>query len=96
MRAVSEDHYVAGSVVETDIHWPTDATLLRDTVRTVTRLVENLGKILPRGLSGFSNRKRSARRRMQALFLVAKRGGWLDALRYFSAILRSMRATPRS
>ena len=55
------------TVVETNIHFPTDATLLWDTVRTVTRLVEDLHEILPRGVQGFTNRTRSARRRMQAL-----------------------------
>jgi len=55
------------TVVETNIHFPTDATLLWDTVRTVTRLVEDLHAILPRGVRGFTNRTRSARRRMQAL-----------------------------
>ena len=55
------------TVVETDIHFPTDATLLWDTVRTVTRLIEDLHEMLPRGVSGFTNRTRSARRRMQAL-----------------------------
>jgi IS5 family transposase len=54
-------------VVETNIHFPTDATLLWDTVRTVTRLVEALHEILPRGVPGFTNRRRSARRRMPAL-----------------------------
>ena len=55
------------TVVETDIHYPTDATLLWDTVRTVTRSVEDLHEILPRGVQGFTNRTRSARRRMQAI-----------------------------
>ena len=55
------------SVVETNIHFPTDATLLWDTVRRVTRLVEHLDEILPRGVEGFTNRTRSARRRMQEL-----------------------------
>src|SRR5215469_3328183 len=55
------------TVVETNIHFPTDATLLWDTVRTVTRLVEHLDEILPRGVQGFTNRTRSARRRMQEL-----------------------------
>ena len=36
-------------------------------MRTVTRLVQDLDKILPRGVQGFTNRTRSARRRMQAL-----------------------------
>jgi len=55
------------TVVETNIHFPTDATLLWDTVRTVTRLVEDLHEILPRGVQRFTNRTRSARRRMQEL-----------------------------
>jgi len=55
------------TVVETNIHFPTDATLLWDTVRTVTRLIEDLHEILPRGVQGFTNRTRSARRRMQEL-----------------------------
>ena len=55
------------TVVETNIHFPTDATLLWDTVRAVTRRVEDLHEILPRGVQGFTNRTRSARRRMQAL-----------------------------
>ena len=55
------------TVVETDIHFPTDATLLWDTVRTVTRLVDQLHQELPRGVQGFTNRTRSARRRMQEL-----------------------------
>ena len=55
------------TVVETNIHYPTDATLLWDTVRTITRLVEDLHQKLPQGVKGFTNRTRSARRRMQAL-----------------------------
>ena len=55
------------TVVETDIHFPTDATLLWDTVRTITRLVDQLHQELPRGVQGFTNRTRSARRRMQEL-----------------------------
>jgi len=55
------------TVVETNIHHPTDATLLWDTVRTITRLVDDLDEKLPQGVKGFTNRTRSARRRMQAL-----------------------------
>lgn len=55
------------TVVETNIHWPTDATLLWDTVRTVTRLAEDLHRKLPQAVTGFTNRTRSARRRMQAI-----------------------------
>ena len=55
------------TVVETNIHWPTDATLLWDSVRTITRLVEGLHDKLPNGVQGFTNRTRSARRRMQQI-----------------------------
>src|SRR5262249_58253081 len=55
------------TVVETDIHYPTDATLLWDAVRTVTRLVDELHQELPGGVKGFTNRTRSARRRMQEI-----------------------------
>jgi transposase, IS5 family len=55
------------TVVETNIHYPTDATLLWDAVRTITRLIEDLQEKLPGGAKGFTNRTRSARRRMQAI-----------------------------
>jgi IS5 family transposase len=55
------------TVSETNIHYPTDATLLWDSVRTITRLVEDLHDKLPNGVQGFTNRTRSARRRMQQI-----------------------------
>jgi IS5 family transposase len=61
------------TVVETNIHYPTDATLLWDSVRTITRLVEDLHRKLPQGVKGFTNRTRSARRRMQALERMSAR-----------------------
>jgi IS5 family transposase len=51
-------------VVETAIHHPTDNTLLWDVVRVITRLVGRLAELVPNGITGFTNRKRSARRRM--------------------------------
>src|SRR5207302_79893 len=56
---------VDSTVVQTDIHHPTDNTLLWDVVRVVTRLIGHLGKALTlRRIKGFRNRTRSARRRM--------------------------------
>jgi IS5 family transposase len=53
------------TVVQTDIHHPTDNTLLWDVVRVVTRLVRRLAKALQlRRMEGFCDRTRSARRRM--------------------------------
>src|SRR3989442_8580214 len=55
------------TVVETDIHWPTDATLLWDTVRVLTRLIGRLREMVPRNVPRFPSRKRAARKRMQKL-----------------------------
>ena len=55
------------TVVETNVHHPTDSTLLWDTVRVITRLVRHLGDLLPDGVPGFTIRTRSARRRMQEI-----------------------------
>src|SRR5215469_13967506 len=54
------------TVVETDVHHPTDNTLLWDAVRIVTRLVNRLATALGgRHLKDFRNRTRASRRRMQ-------------------------------
>ena len=55
------------TVVQTDIHHPTDNTLLWDVVRVVTRLVGRLKKAVQKRIRGFHNRKRVARRRMQEI-----------------------------
>ena len=55
------------TVVQTDIHHPTDNTLLWDVVRVVTRLVGRLGRATEQRIEGFRNRTRAARRRMQAI-----------------------------
>ncbi len=55
------------TVVETDIHHPTDNTLLWDAVRVVTRLIGDLDELIPQGVPGFTDRSRSARRRMQEI-----------------------------
>jgi len=55
------------TVVETDIHHPTDNTLLWDTVRVLTRLVGCLGEAVGQAVQGFRNHTRAARRRMQQI-----------------------------
>ena len=53
------------TVVETDIHHPTDNTLLWDVVRVLTRRIGRLAKALKlRRIKGFRDRRRAARRRM--------------------------------
>jgi IS5 family transposase len=56
------------TVVQTDIHHPTDSTLLWDVVRVVTRLMGRLAAAMKcRRIEGFRDRTRSARRRMQEI-----------------------------
>jgi len=55
------------TVTQTDVHHPTDNTLLWDVVRVVTRLVGRLKKAVQKRVRGFHNRKRVARRRMQEI-----------------------------
>jgi transposase, IS5 family len=53
------------TVVETDVHHPTDNTLLWDVVRFLTRLLGRLAEALElRRIAGFRNRSRAAHRRM--------------------------------
>jgi len=55
------------TVVQTDIHHPTDNTLLWDVIRVVTRLVLCLAAAVQQHIQGFRNRTRAARRRMQEI-----------------------------
>jgi len=55
------------TVVQTDIHHPTDNTLLWDVIRVVTRLVLCLAAAVQQHIHGFRNRTRAARRRMQEI-----------------------------
>ena len=55
------------TVVETNIHFPTDSHLLWDGVRVLTRLVGRLQALCPGLAIPFANRTRSARRRMQEI-----------------------------
>jgi IS5 family transposase len=55
------------TVVQTDVHHPTDNTLLWDAVRVVIRLVGRLRAALGQRFQGFRNRTRAARRRMQEI-----------------------------
>ena len=54
------------TVVQTDVHHPTDNTLLWDVVRVVTRLVGRLADMIERRIKGFHNRTRAALRRMSS------------------------------
>jgi IS5 family transposase len=55
------------TVVEADIHYPTDAQLLADGVRVVTRAVGRLQKVALAGATAFRDVGRSIKRRLQRL-----------------------------
>lgn len=76
------------TVVQTDIHHPTDNTLLWDVVRVVTRLVGRLANALKlRGIKGFRNRTRSARRRMYEIQRMTTRQRHEQQLGTYSALI---------
>jgi transposase, IS5 family len=62
------------TVVETDIHHPTDNTLLWDVVRVLTRLLGRLAEALElRRIAGFRDRSRAAHRRMYEIQRMTSR-----------------------
>ena len=76
------------TVVETDIHHPTDNTLLWDSVRVLTRLVWKLDIMLPAGVGAFTNRTRSARRRMQEIQRMTARARPRQQVRKYRALIK--------
>jgi len=58
---------VDSTVVQTDVHHPTDNTLLWDVVRVVTRLIGRLAEAVQQRIRGLRKRTRAARRRMQEI-----------------------------
>jgi transposase, IS5 family len=76
------------TVVETDIHHPTDNTLLWDSVRVVTRLVRKLDGVLPAGVGPFTNRTRAARRRMQEIQRMTAKERHRQQVRTYRALIR--------
>ena len=65
------------TVVETDIHHPTDSTLLYDAVRVLCRILEGLGSVQVR----FTDHRRRAKRRLMTILNARKQKRRLDAYR---------------
>jgi IS5 family transposase len=80
------------TVVETDIHYPTDATLLWDSVRVITRLIERLDELLPQGIGPFPKRTRRARRRMQEIQRMTPKQRARRQLRKYRDLIRTTEA----
>lgn len=76
------------TVVETDIHHPTDNRLLWDSVRVVTRLVRRLNDLLPTGVGPFTNRTRAARRRMHEIERMTAKARHTQQVPTYRALIR--------
>ncbi len=67
------------TVVETDIHFPVDSTLLGDGVRVLNRAIQRARRLVPpvgeRAAATFRDRTRSVRRVMRQLINVSRRRG---------------------
>ena len=62
------------TVVETNVHYPTDSTLLRDSVRVITRTLQRAGAVLGGAAPRVRNRLRSVGRHVLAIAKTARRG----------------------
>ena len=76
------------TVVETDIHHPTDNRLLWDSVRVLTRLVRHLHDRLPAGVGPFTNRTRAARRRMHEIERMTAKARHTQQVPTYRALIR--------
>lgn len=67
---------IDGTVVETNIHYPVDSTLLGDGVRVLTRTIQRAKAVLPHraplGRTAFRKRTRSVRQVMKGLIDTAR------------------------
>ena len=63
-----------GAVVEANIHYPTDASLLWDGVRVLDRLMQGVKENCPSAQFRYHNRKRSAKKLCYAITMAKGRG----------------------
>jgi transposase, IS5 family len=63
------------TVVETNIHYPTDSTLLADGVRVLTRTVKRLRTVATHGIVRLRDRTRSVGRRVFAIAQLSRHAG---------------------
>jgi IS5 family transposase len=63
------------TVVETNIHYPTDSTLLADGVRVLTRTLKRLRATVTDGVVPLRDRTRSVARRVFAIVQLSRRAG---------------------
>src|SRR6202162_5776708 len=67
LQSRNHTHYVVGSVVETNIHYPTDSTLLGDGVRVLTRVMKKISAVAGAAGTRFRDRSRAVKLRVLAI-----------------------------
>jgi IS5 family transposase len=84
------------TVVETDVHYPTDSTLLQDGVRALTRTMQRAGQILGDPPARTRDRRRSVARRCVAIRLQSRSPKTRPALiRSYRRLMATTRAVQR-
>jgi IS5 family transposase len=61
------------TVVESDIHHPTDATLMQDGVKVITRLVRKIRKVASHAVQGFEDRTGEIKEKILSITKVLRR-----------------------
>lgn len=61
------------TVVESDIHHPTDATLLQDGVKVMTRIVHSIRKVASHAVHGFEDRTAEIKKKILSMAKVMRR-----------------------
>jgi IS5 family transposase len=61
------------TVIEANIHHPTDSSLIRDGIRVVTRIIKKIAAVNEDAAEGFRDRSRSARKTMLSILKFAGR-----------------------
>lgn len=61
------------TVVESDIHHPTDATLLQDGVKVITRMIQKIRKVASHAVQGFNDRKAEVKEKILSFAKVLRR-----------------------
>ena len=67
LQSRNHTHYVVGSVVETDIHYPTDSTLRGDGVRVLKRIMQKVAGAVGKVGRQLRDRSRSAKLKVLAI-----------------------------
>jgi len=83
------------TVVETNIHYPTDSSLLGDGVRVLTRAMKKIGKIAGEAGCKLRDRSRSVKRRVMEIGRAARAKGAQGKARLHKAYANLLGSTSR-